>query len=88
MTAAAALSDRQIASCFNAGLGRRYRVRLVGGAEEPLYEPDGEGEGAIIRYTRDYPVEKWMRDAKVMQILEGTAEIQRIIIARHLTKAD
>ncbi len=55
MTAAAALSDRQIASCFNAGLGRRYRVRLVGGAEEPLYEPDGEGEGAIIRYTRDYP---------------------------------
>jgi alkylation response protein AidB-like acyl-CoA dehydrogenase len=39
-------------------------------------------------YTRDYPVEKWMRDAKVMQILEGTAEIQRLIIARHLTTAN
>jgi len=39
-------------------------------------------------YTRDYPVEKWMRDAKVMQIFEGTSEIQRLIIIRHLTKAD
>jgi alkylation response protein AidB-like acyl-CoA dehydrogenase len=37
-------------------------------------------------YTRDYPVERWMRDAKVMQIWEGTSEIQRLIIARRLTK--
>lgn len=35
-------------------------------------------------YIRDYPVEKWMRDAKIMQIYEGTAQIQRLIIARHL----
>ena len=35
-------------------------------------------------YMRDYPVEKWMRDAKIMQIYEGTAQIQRLIIARHL----
>ncbi len=35
-------------------------------------------------YMRDYPVEKWMRDAKIMQIYEGTAEIQRLIIARHI----
>jgi alkylation response protein AidB-like acyl-CoA dehydrogenase len=34
-------------------------------------------------YTRDYPVEKWMRDAKIMQIFEGTSEIQRVIIVRH-----
>jgi alkylation response protein AidB-like acyl-CoA dehydrogenase len=33
---------------------------------------------------RDYPVEKWMRDAKIMQIYEGTAQIQRLIIARHI----
>jgi alkylation response protein AidB-like acyl-CoA dehydrogenase len=37
-------------------------------------------------YMRDYPVEKWMRDAKIMQIYEGTAQIQRLIIARHLTR--
>lgn len=35
-------------------------------------------------YMRDYPVEKWMRDAKIMQIYEGTAQIQRLIISRHL----
>jgi alkylation response protein AidB-like acyl-CoA dehydrogenase len=35
-------------------------------------------------YTREYPVEKWMRDAKIMQIYEGTAQIQRLIIARRL----
>ncbi|MGD8458052.1 MAG: acyl-CoA dehydrogenase family protein [Anaerolineales bacterium] len=35
-------------------------------------------------YTREYPVEKWMRDAKIMQIYEGTSQIQRMIIARQL----
>jgi acyl-CoA dehydrogenase len=35
-------------------------------------------------YMRDYPVEKWARDAKIYQIWEGTAEIQRLIIARAL----
>jgi alkylation response protein AidB-like acyl-CoA dehydrogenase len=33
---------------------------------------------------RDHPVEKWMRDAKVFQIVEGTSEIQRHIVARYL----
>jgi len=35
-------------------------------------------------YTKWHPVEKLMRDAKVIQIYEGTAQIQRIIIARQL----
>ena len=35
-------------------------------------------------YTRDYPVERMMRDAKLMQIFEGTNQIQRMVIARHL----
>ncbi len=35
-------------------------------------------------YTKDYPVEKLMRDAKLLQIYEGTSQIQRIVIARHL----
>ncbi|MGA7172728.1 MAG: acyl-CoA dehydrogenase family protein [Candidatus Dormiibacterota bacterium] len=33
-------------------------------------------------YMKDYPVERWMRDAKIYQIWEGTAEIQRLVIAR------
>jgi butyryl-CoA dehydrogenase len=35
-------------------------------------------------YTREYPVERYMRDAKVMQIVEGTNQIQRLVVARHL----
>jgi acyl-CoA dehydrogenase len=37
-------------------------------------------------YTRDYPVEKLMRDAKLMQIYEGTNQIQRLVIARELLR--
>jgi acyl-CoA dehydrogenase len=37
-------------------------------------------------YTKDYPVEKLMRDAKLMQIYEGTSQIQRLVIARELLK--
>ena len=35
-------------------------------------------------YTRDFPVERMMRDAKVTQIYEGTNQVQRIVIARRL----
>ncbi|MEX1009489.1 MAG: acyl-CoA dehydrogenase family protein [Acidimicrobiia bacterium] len=35
-------------------------------------------------YTRRYPVERMMRDAKVTQIYEGTNQVQRIVIARHI----
>ncbi len=38
-------------------------------------------------YTREYPVERYMRDAKVMQIVEGTNQIQRLVIARSLKRA-
>ena len=37
-------------------------------------------------YTKDYPVERFMRDAKICEIGEGTSEIQRIVIARQLLK--
>jgi len=37
-------------------------------------------------YTKDYPVEKLMRDAKLMQIYEGTSQVQRVVIARELLK--
>jgi alkylation response protein AidB-like acyl-CoA dehydrogenase len=39
-------------------------------------------------YTRDFPVERYMREAKVMQIFEGTNQIQRLVIARSLARQD
>ena len=35
-------------------------------------------------YSREYPVEKLLRDAKIFQIFEGTNEIQRVVIANHI----
>ncbi|WP_226669214.1 acyl-CoA dehydrogenase [Metabacillus litoralis] len=37
-------------------------------------------------YTKDYPVERYFRDAKVCEIYEGTSEIQKIVISKHLLK--
>jgi alkylation response protein AidB-like acyl-CoA dehydrogenase len=37
-------------------------------------------------YVTDHPVERWMREAKVLQIVEGTNQIQRLVIARTLTQ--
>jgi alkylation response protein AidB-like acyl-CoA dehydrogenase len=37
-------------------------------------------------YTRDFPVERYMREAKVMQIFEGTNQIQRLVISRDLAR--
>ena len=39
-------------------------------------------------YTREYPVERWHRDAKIFTIFEGTSEIQRMLIGRAVTGLD
>ncbi|MFI5938455.1 acyl-CoA dehydrogenase family protein [Actinoplanes sp. NPDC051494] len=38
-------------------------------------------------YVSDHPVERWFREAKVLQIVEGTNQIQRLVIARDLTRS-
>ena len=35
-------------------------------------------------YTRDFPVERMMRDAKITELYGGTSEIQKLVIARHM----
>jgi len=37
-------------------------------------------------YTREYPVERMMRDAKITEIYEGTSEVQKMVIAAHILK--
>ncbi len=37
-------------------------------------------------YVSEFPVEKWMRDAKIFQIFEGANEIQRLVISRTLSQ--
>ena len=59
------------AKCFASDVAMKVTtdaVQLLGGAG----------------YTRDFPLERMMRDAKITQIYEGTNQIQRLIIARHL----
>ena len=65
----------------NAGLQASMAKLFAGDAamrvtEEAVQILGGNG------YIREYPVEKWMRDAKIFKIWEGTAEIQRLVISR------
>ena len=66
-----AVLEASMAKCFAADSAMRVAtdaVQIFGG----------------VGYTREFPVERFMRDAKIMQIYEGTNQIQRVIIAREL----
>jgi acyl-CoA dehydrogenase len=62
-----------IAKCFATDMAMRVTTDAV-----QIFGGNG--------YTREYPVEKLMRDAKLMQIYEGTNQIQRLVIARELLR--
>jgi alkylation response protein AidB-like acyl-CoA dehydrogenase len=68
-----AILEASMAKCFAADAAMRVAtdaVQIFGG----------------VGYTREFPVERFMRDAKIMQIYEGTNQIQRAVIARELLK--
>jgi hypothetical protein len=67
---------------YDDGIGQiddgRHLTRWPSGADARARGRGGVG------YTREFPVERFMRDAKIMQIYEGTNQIQRVIMAREL----
>ena len=102
VAAARTLSERAADAVDEAGgLGR---VRHGGGAEQPdalaAMAKISASEAAVraadeavqifggYGYMRDYPVEKLLRDAKAMEILEGTNEVLRYVVARRMTGDD
>jgi len=76
---AAILSDAGQPSNIEASMAKLYSSEIATKACLNAIQIHG-GNG----YTKDFPVERYMRDAKLCEIGEGSSQIQRIIIARHL----
>jgi acyl-CoA dehydrogenase len=77
----AALLDAKLDATLLSSMGKRVAADMAMRVTTDAVQIFG-GYG----YTKDYPVEKLMRDAKLMQIYEGTSQIQRVVIARELLK--
>ncbi|WP_066310153.1 acyl-CoA dehydrogenase [Bacillus sp. FJAT-29814] len=76
---AADLRQRGVKCGMEASMAKLFATRTaVEVATEAIQVFGGYG------YTEDYPVERYFRDAKVTEIYEGTSEIQRIVISKHL----
>ena len=76
---AAWLKDRGVPHSKEASMAKLFASdTAVYCAEQAVQVYGGYG------YTKEYPVERYFRDAKVTEIYEGTSEIQRIVIARHV----
>ncbi len=76
---AAWLADQGIRNTTEAAIAKCYATDVAMEVTTDAVQVLG-GYG----YIKDYPVEKYMRDAKIMQIYEGTNQIQRAIVARAL----
>jgi alkylation response protein AidB-like acyl-CoA dehydrogenase len=78
---AASLKDQHKDFAMQASMAKLFASRTaMECADEAIQIHGGYG------YVREYLVERYLRDAKITEIYEGTSEIQRIIIARHLLK--
>lgn len=78
---AAWLTDQGLPQAHAAAIAKAYASEIAFEAANQAIQIHG-GYG----YMREYPVEKLLRDVKLNQIYEGTNEIQRLIIARHILK--
>jgi alkylation response protein AidB-like acyl-CoA dehydrogenase len=78
---AAALADRGEPFGREAAMGKLFASEAAMRATTRAIQIHG-GHG----YTRDYPVERYFRDAKLCEIGEGTSEVQRMVIARDLLR--
>ncbi len=78
---AASLKDQNKDFAMYASIAKLFASRTaMECADEAIQIHGGYG------YVREYLVERYLRDAKITEIYEGTSEIQRIVIARHLLK--
>ncbi len=76
---AAWLADQQLPCNVPASMAKAYAADMAMQVTTDAVQIMG-GYG----YMREYPVEKWMRDAKILQIVEGTSQIQRVVISQML----
>jgi alkylation response protein AidB-like acyl-CoA dehydrogenase len=76
---AAALKDRDLPFSKEAAMAKYYASDI--GMKVTSMAIDIHG---LLGISNDYPVERLMRDAKLMEIGEGTSEIQKIVIARKI----
>ncbi|KAL1517670.1 hypothetical protein ABEB36_001405 [Hypothenemus hampei] len=74
-------TDRNIRNSYSAAVAKCWGADMANRAASDAVQIFG-GNG----FNSDYPVEKLMRDAKIFQIYEGTSQIQRLIISRHLAE--
>ena len=80
---AARLKDADLPYAKEAAMAKLYSSEVAMRATYDAIQIHG-GYG----YSREYPVERMWRDAKLCTIGEGTSEVQRLVIARHILKGD
>jgi len=78
---AAALKDQGAAFSQEAAMAKLFATDMAMRVTTDAVQVLG-GSG----YTQDFPVERYMREAKVLQIVEGTNQVQRVVISRNLLK--
>ncbi len=76
---AADLRDRGLPCTKESAMAKLFASRICNAAAREAVQIHG-GAG----YTREFPVERYMRDARITEIYEGATDIQRLVIARHL----
>ncbi len=78
---AARLRDAEQPHTMESAMAKLFAARMVNDHATQAVQIHGG-----VGYIRDFPVERFFRDAKISEIYEGTNEIQRLVIARHFLK--